>query len=176
MNTDWLQERIDVARATSLQRWRLGSLAVTSAAVAGVAAGFGIGLFLVVIVVLPAVVSTINAGTQTAVAVIVIVVVGWLGSTGDATSPAAVVVAVALFEFHAILALLAVTPHGATLASAVIRRWAQRSAIVGGATVALWAFVLVLEQREPPPDGVLLVLALGVLVAAAFTARARSLT
>ncbi len=176
MITERLQEFIDLARAASPQRWRLGFLAVTSATVAAVAAGFGIGPFLVLMVVVPAILSTINAGTQTAIAVVLIVVVEWLGSADDVTSPAAAVIALALFTFHAILALLAVTPHSASVSPVVLRRWVQRSTVVGGSTVALWAFVLVLEQREPPPDGALLVLALGVLAAAAWAARARSLT
>lgn len=176
MNTEHLQEFIELARAASPQRWRLGFLAVTSATIAALAAGFGIGPFLVVMVVLPAIVSAVGAGTQTSIIVIVIVVLQWLGSANDVTSPAALVIALALFAYHAVLALLAVTPHSASVSPVVLRRWVQRSAIVGGSTIALWAFVLVLEQREPPPDGALLVLALGVLIAAAWAARARSLT
>ena len=176
MNTERLQEFIDLARVVSPQRWRLGFLAVTSATVAAVAAGFGIGPFLVLMVVIPAVISTISAGTQTAVVVVLIVVVEWLGSADDVTSPAALVIALALFVFHAILALLAVTPHSASVSPVVLRRWVQRSSFVGGSTIALWVFVLVLEQREPPPDGALLMLALSVLAVAAWAARARSLT
>lgn len=176
MNTERLQEFIELARAASPQRWRLGFLAVTGATVAALAAGFGIGPFLFVMVVIPAIISTVAAGTQTAIVVIVIVMLQWLGSADDVTSPAALVIALALFTFHATLALLAVTPHSASVSPVVLRRWVQRSAAVGGATIALWAFVLVLEQREPPPDGALFVLALGVLIAAAWAARARSLT
>lgn len=175
MITERLQEFIELARAASPQRWRLGFLAVTSATVAAVAAGFGIGPFLILMVVIPAIISTISAGSQTVVVVIVIVVLEWLGSADDVTSPAALVIALTLFTFHAILTLLAVTPHSASVSPVVLRRWVQRSAVVGGSTISLWAFVLVLEQREPPPDGVLLVLALAVLAAAAWTARARSL-
>ena len=176
MNTERLQEFVDLARAASPQRWRLGFLAVASATSAAVAAGFGAGPFLVLMVVVPAIVATVSAGSHTAIAVIVIIIVEWIGSGGAVTSPAALIIALGLFVFHAVLSLLAVTPHSAALPPTVLRRWVQRSAVVSGATIALWAFVVVLEQREPPPDGVLLVLALAVLVAATTAARSRSLT
>ena len=176
MIADRLQEIIDLARAASPQRWRLGVLAVASALVAAIAAGFGVGPFLAVMVAFPAVLAVVNPGTQLPIAVMVIVIVEWLGSGGSVTSPAVVVLTFGLFVFHTAIALLAVTPHGAGAPPVVLRRWVQRSGVVVAATVGVWAFVVVLEQRAPPPDGFLVVLSLGALAVAAWFARERSLT
>ena len=176
MIADRLQRLIDLARAASPQRWRVGTLAVASALVAAIAAGFGIGPLLAVMVALPAVVAVVNPGTQLGIAVMVIVIVEWLGSGGSVTSPAVVVLALGLFVFHTAIALLAITPHGAGAPTVVLRRWVQRSGVVAAVTVGMWTFVVVLEQRAPPPDGFLVVLSLGALAVAAWFARERSLT
>ena len=55
------------------------------------------------------------------------------------SSPWVLVFAAALFTVHALTALLAATPHTATIGADVIGRWVRRSVVVAVATVLVWA-------------------------------------
>lgn len=163
MMTAGLQRWLDTAATASPQRWTLGTIAIASVAAAVVAGAIGsgdrVGWFSVAIVTLAAV-AVIQAGSHTATAVIALVVVQWLSATDDVTTARSLVVAVSLLTFHGLLALMAVTPHSATVHPRILRRWARRSGLVVAATTAVWVLVRVFERRESEANPHLTLLAL----------------
>lgn len=158
-----LQRWIDAATTASPQRWAFGISAVVAAVgallVTLIGSDDGFGWFAGLTVALAAT-AAIQAGSHTAVVVVALVVVQWMSATDDVTTPRSLVAAVCLLVFHSLLALMAVTPHSATVDAAVVRRWAQRAGAVALATAAVWALALVLERRDAPANPHLTLLAL----------------
>jgi hypothetical protein len=92
--------------------------------------------------------SVIRPATHTALAVFVVVTWQWLATTNDRMSPLVIGVAVLLFAFHTIVALLAVVPVTAHVDRAIGIRWVRRSALVVGATGTMWLAVALMDQRR----------------------------
>ncbi len=135
------------------QRWLLGLASVVTALAATLVAGAsggGQSLLVSSVVVAFAVGSAIRPATHTALGVPVVVTWQWLSTNDDALSALVVVVAAALFTFHAVVALAAVLPMTAAVDRAAARRWVQRGALVVGATLAMWGAVLLMDQRQAP--------------------------
>ena len=135
------------------QRWLLGLSSVGAALVATLVAGSsggGQSLLVSSVVLAFAIGSAIRPATHTAIGVLVVVTWQWLSTNDDALSPLVVVVASALFAFHALTSLMAVLPTTAAIDRAAAGRWATRSALVVGATLAMWGAVLLMDQRDAP--------------------------
>ncbi len=158
-----LQQWLDVAAMASRQRWAFGTLAVGSVFVALLAtlvgSDDGFGWFSAMIVIV-ATVAAIQPGSHAAAVVVALVVVQWLSAADDVTTPRSLVVAPCLLVFHGLIALMAVTPHSATVAVEVVRQWARRSIVVAVATTAVWVLVHVFERRESAANPHLTLLAL----------------
>lgn len=173
-----LQEWLDQLRNTSRQRWALGGTAVASAfassAVIGLGSGDGLG-WVVVFVATLAAIAAVQAGSHTALGVVAVIVLQWLGAVDDVSTPRSLAVALCLFVFHGVLALMAVTPHSATVDPAILRLWLQRSGSVAAGTVATWLVVLVFAQRDATGNAALTLGAVVALAAGALVVRARSI-
>jgi hypothetical protein len=158
-----LQRWIDTASMASPQRWAFGAAAVGVVAVAlfvtlvGTHARFG---WFATTTVVMAAAAAVQAGSHTAIVVVALVVVQWLSASDDVTTVRSLAVSLCLLAFHALLALMAVTPHRVTVHGDILRRWAQRFGAVAAATTAIWVLVRVLERRESPASPQLTLLAL----------------
>ena len=80
-----------------------------------------------------------------------VVVVQWLASTHDATTAWASLVALCLFVFRIVIALMALTPVTATVGRSILLRWSRRSGWIVVATIGAWALVLPSPKVEPLP-------------------------
>jgi len=164
-----LQLWLDQALATRRQRWVLGAAAVASVVAASllVGAGGASGRELAIATVVSAVLATIavgGSGTHVGSLVLAIVALEWLVFVDDETSPRAIGVAVCLYVFHSLLALMAATPHTSVIDARVLRRWAVRSVFVIATTVAVWALVVTLERRQAGGSQALTVVGLVVVI------------
>ena len=83
-------------------------------------------------VIFLAAVSASQPGWNTGATVIALVVIAWMAAAEDISDPRTVVIGSCLFVFHGMLALMAVTPHTATVPKVVVRTWAIRSLFVVG--------------------------------------------
>jgi len=110
-----------------------------------------------------AVASIAQPDSHVSVAIPVVVVWHWIASTGASTTGWALVVALCLFVFHTIVALMATTPARATVDHRSLLRWLRRSLAVGLATVGVWLLVLLVDRRQLA--GSALVTATGFIVA-----------
>ena len=163
MMTAHLQRWIDTASLVSTQRWAFGVIAVASIVGALLLTSVGtddrFGWFAVFTVVM-AVAAAVQAGSHTAAAVVALVVLQWLSAIDDVATPRSLPVALCLLVFHVLLAVMAVTPHSATVHPDVLRRWLQRTGAVAIATGIVWLLVGALERRDAPADPQLSLLAL----------------
>jgi hypothetical protein len=98
----------------------------------------------------------------------------WLATTDDATTPWAIPFAVALLLFHSIIALMAVTPINARVPASLLIRWGQRGCYVVAAIIAVWAVVVLMDQRRAP--GNVALTALGFVTLAALILATRALS
>lgn len=133
------------------QRWILGAaavLAATGASLVAGASGGGQSVLVLTTVVGLAVGSVIRPATHTALAVPLVVTWQWLVTTDDRMSPLAIGVAVLLFTFHTIVAVLAVVPVTAHVERAIGIGWTRRGALVVAATGAMWLAVALMDQRR----------------------------
>ena len=171
-----LQDVIDRAAVTSGQRWILSMLAVATAAVGSVvtvvAAG-GVPVMPVVVTVV-AIAAVLRPDSHVALIAIVLVLAHWVIGVDDATTPLSVAVAAALGAFHALVALLAVTPPTVTVDAGVLGRWARRSLLAVVPAGWTWLTVVVLAEREAPGSVALTTLALVTLAIAAVVVRLRT--
>lgn len=169
MITDRLQQWLDTAALVSRQRWVFGAVAVASVAAALIATisgsddRFG---WISVVTVLLAAWAAIQAGAHTAAVVVALVTLQWLSAIDDVGTARSLVVALCLLTFHTLLALMAVTPHGATVHPEILRRWAWRGGAVAAATTAVWVLVRLFERRDSAANPQLTLLALLVAGAA----------
>lgn len=163
MMTARLQRWIDTASTASAQRWAFGAMAVASIVGALVVALVGtddrFGWFAGFTVAL-AVTAAVQAGSHTAAVVIGLVVLQWMSATDDVTTPRSLLVALCLLVFHCLLALMAVTPHSATVHADLLRRWGRRTGAVAVATGIMWLLVRALDRRDAPANPQLTLLAL----------------
>jgi hypothetical protein len=170
---------IDGVRATSGQRWLLAVIAVLSPVIACIVIGAATDFTptaVAVIVGLLAIASAVRPDTHIAVFVIVVVVVFWLARIDDVTTPWALIVAVALFAYHAVISLMSTAPSSAVFDHATVRTWLRRSFLVVVGTVAVWGLVLALDQGRRPGNGLLSLAALAALMIAIVLVRARSVS
>jgi len=153
----------------SPQRWLLAATAVIAAVgtsiLVGVTGG-GLPPLVLAIVGALAVTATARPDTHTALVVVGVVVWQWLVVTDDPTGPVVVATALGLLVFHTTIALMAAAPVTATFGTDLLLRWLARAAVVGGATVATWALVLLMETRRA--DGNALLTFAGFVVALIF--------
>jgi hypothetical protein len=128
----------------------IGLVAATAASTStAFAAGHPAGIFLAVIVVLT-LISVLLPDSHVATAVEAILVLQWLASVHDATTAWAIPIALCLFVFHVVIALLALTPVTATVGRAILVRWSRRSSWIVVATIGMWALVAAMAEREAP--------------------------
>ena len=158
MNWSQLQRPILFVPRVSLQRWVLTALALTAAVGAttftSLAADHRSGVVLVLVIAL-ALASVVNPDTHVATGTVVLVLWQWFVTTDDTTTPWTVPVAACLFVFHTLVALMAVTPIGATIRVSVLVDWTFRSSYVLLATVGMWALVAVMTAWRPDGSGTL---------------------
>lgn len=151
MNVGQLQSFIDRLSLVSWQRWALSAMAMVAAAgastVTAMAAGRQTDVILVLVVGI-AVAAVVRPDSHTAAVVEVIVVWQWLASTDGPMTAWVVALALCLFVFHTVIALMAVTPIGAVVDRSVLLRWLRRSGWVVLATVAMYALVVVMNERR----------------------------
>lgn len=174
MTTSALQEVIDRAAVTSGQRWALAAGAVaaalTASVLAAVAAG-GTSPVLPIIVVAMSIAAVIRADSHVALAAAGLVFTQWTFGVDDLTTPLAMPAALALFMFHAVVALLAVTPPTVTVDAAVLARWGRRSLIVAAATCWTWLTAAMLAGQNTAGSVALTAMALLALAALLVAAR-----
>lgn len=176
MSQGRLQQGLDRLRATSGQRRVLVVTAIVSAVVASFVAGAGPTPPLVwIVVVVSAVAAAMAPDTHTGLFVVAIVVWQWLAAVDDVASVRSLGVAIALFVFHSLLALMAVTPGTAAIHRDVLIRWLRRGGWVNAGTVAVWALVAVFEGRNAPGSATLTATGMVVTAAAILVLRHRSL-
>lgn len=174
MNTTELQALIDRLALVSAQRWVLGASAVVAAvaasSAASIAASGALGVVLVVVVGL-AMAAAARPDSHTALLVEAVVVWQWIAGTDDVTDPLVVVVASSLFAFHAVVALMAVTPSSAVVGRVLVWRWMRRSGYVLVATGAMWLVVVAMVDRQAPGNVFLTFLAFTSLAGFALAIR-----
>ena len=181
MIEEFLQLRLDQALATCAQRWVLGGFAVGSAAVASLLATLGSASSQGVAVMLmmtsaAAVVAVSASGSHIGAAVVGFLAFQWVAFAGGETGWRLIAVAVCLFTFHALLALMAAVPHTSPVDRRVLRSWTLRSVWVVSATVAVWALVALLDGRFTSGSELLTVAGLVVIVAVLLAVRRYSST
>ena len=175
MNIEYLQDVLDRLRVTSGQRWLFVAVAVVCAVGAStmtaLAAGHQTGVVLALVFGFSAT-ACARADSNTALATTGIILWQWIGTVDDATSTWAVGTALCVFVFHTLIALMAVTPITATVVPSVLRRWLGRMVLVALATLAMWAGVVVLDQRQTSGSVVLTFAGFVALTALVFLIRA----
>ncbi len=158
MSAGELQQGIDRLAMVSSQRWLFGVIAVVAAVVAS-AASAGSSGFAVVLVLGVAVAAVVRPDSHTAAVVGIVVVWQWIVRAGDVADPIVVVVASALFVFHTVIALMAVTPSSAIVDRVLVWRWLRRCGLVLVATLSMWLIVAVMVNRQAPGSVLLTFLA-----------------
>lgn len=148
-----LQEGIDRLWLVSWQRWALIAAAVLAAVAASticaVEAGHQTGVVVVLVAMLALAAASIP-DSHTALAVEGLVVWQWLASTDDPTLAWVVPLALCLFAFHTVIALMAVTPISAVVDRSILVRWSARSGYVVVATIGMWVLAFVMDERRAP--------------------------
>jgi hypothetical protein len=165
-----LEEWLDRLVATSRQRWALCAGATLSVTIASAVAGansLDVSMWVAGIAALTAAIACALPASHWASTAITIVLIQWLSVVDDVTSISAPIVAACLFAFHCAIALMAVTPHGATVDVAIVRSWFRRAALVLTATTATWLLVVGLDQRAAEGN---VVLAVAAVIVVAFGA------
>lgn len=152
MNDGQLQRWLDSLSQVSAQRWGLISFAVLVAVGAPMATMLATGESsqeIMVIVALLALASVVHPDSYTGFLVGIVVVWQWIVVVDDVTSAWVVVLAISLFVFHTLLALMAVVPASAHVDGQLILRWLRRCGLVSAATAAMWLVVAVADTRQP---------------------------
>ncbi len=177
MNRDDLQDAVDRLALVSSQRLLLTAVAVLAGAAASLAtsaASGGINGAMAVVVTVLAMIAVARPDTHAGSVTVAVVILQWLTTVDDTTSALSIAVAVALFVFHTVTSMLAVTPISATIDATVIRRWAVRSVAVVAATCWAWLTVVAFAERDAPGNVALTGAALTTLAALLAAARIRS--
>ena len=172
MNSAQLQQWFDRLALVSAQRWVFAAIAVSSVVAASMTTavvGRGQTPIVLALIIGLAIAAATRPDSHTALLAEAIVVWQWFAGVDDTTTPGALAVATCLFVFHAVIALMAVTPSSAVVDRLLVRRWVRRGVGVGAATLAMWLIVAVMAQRARPGSVTLTsiaLLALGALVVA----------
>lgn len=138
-------------RRMSPQRWSLAFTAVAVATLVPITtgiAGSGQSPVILAIVVGLAGASVTQPDSHVALTVPLVALWHWTASTEASTGPWALVVALCLFAFHTLVALMATTPPRATIDRRSCARWLRRSLAVALATGAVWLLVVVVDQQR----------------------------
>lgn len=177
MNPMSLQLWVDEFLATSRQQWLLRLVVVSAplasvlAAVAATGRWWPFGLFMVTIL---ATASAIRPDTNTALGVVVLIVWYWSARVDAVDTPWLPVAGICLLVFHSVVALSATIPTGGEVPNATLGNWLRRTALGGGATLGMWALVVVFDRGDAAGNGGLTAVALAVVAAAAMLVRSRS--
>ncbi|MET0911216.1 MAG: hypothetical protein ABWZ99_17260 [Ilumatobacteraceae bacterium] len=172
-----LQQVIDRLWLVSWQRWTFVAVTVLAATAASMICAFEAGHSIGVVVVLVAVLAVAAASSpdsHTALAVVGIVVWQWLASTDDVTSASAIPVALCLFAFHTVIALMAVTPISAVVDRSILLKWAERCGYVAVGTIAMWVLAFVMHERRAPGNALLTFVGFVALILLVVAARVYS--
>jgi len=151
MNWKQVQRPILFVPRVSAQRWALIAVAVITATAAStctaLAASNPAGVALALVGML-AVASVSWPDSHAATAVEAFVVVQWLTTTDDTTTAWTIPVALCLFVFHVVIALMALTPISTTVARSILLRWSWRCGWVVAATIGMWVIVFAMAERR----------------------------
>ena len=178
MNAERLQAWLDELLNTSAQQWTLRAVVVLAplGALAAVTAELGRWWpFGAVLVAALAIAAAFRPDSHTAL--LVIAIVGWhvLATVDRVDSPWIPVVTCCVLVHHSVVALTATFPVGGVVPTPTLASWAVRTGIVGLASVAMWALVVVMERRDAAGNGLLTTLAVVIVGASALLIRSRSL-
>ncbi len=138
-------------RRMSSQRWTLAFAALVAATLAPIVtgiAGSGQSPVVLAIVVGLAGAAVTQPDSHIALTVPFVAVWHWTASTSASSSGWALVVALCLFAFHAIVALMATMPARATIDRRSGARWLRRGLVVALTAGAVWLLVQVVEQQR----------------------------
>ncbi len=155
-------------RRMSSQRWSLAFTALVAATLVPIVtgiAGSGQSPVVLALVVGLAGAAVTQPDSHVGLGVPFVAVWHWTASTGASTDGWALVVALCLFAFHTIVALMSTTPPRATIDRTSMVRWLRRGLTVALATGAVWALVQLVEQQGFA--GSAIVTAAGFVVASA---------
>jgi hypothetical protein len=147
-------EPTDVAaqlRRMSPQRWSMTFAAVTVALLAPITtgiAGSGQSPVILALVVGLAGASAAQPDSHVALTVPFVAVWHWTASTEASAGASALVIALSLFVFHTLIALMATTPARATIDPRSGARWLRRCLAVALATGAMWLLVVVVDRQR----------------------------
>ena len=178
MNPSLLQQWIDEVLESSAQQWMLRAVALLMPLGALLAAAganqrwWPAGFFIVGVI---AVAAAIRPDGHAALVVVIAIVWHWLATVDGTGGVWLLGAALCLLGYHGVIAISASLPIGGELPRATIGRWLARTAIVGVATTIVWGFVVLLDRRDAPGNGLLTGLALAVIAIAAVMIRNRSI-
>ena len=128
---------------------------------------------IVVLVVGLAIGAAASPDSHTALAVEVLVVWHWLASIDDPMTPWVIPMTWCLLVFHAVVALMAVTPITADVDRAILVRWAGRTALVALGVGAMWSLVVAMHERDAAGSAALTVLGLVTFTVLVVATRSR---
>lgn len=179
MTSGRLERMVHQLQLVSWQRWVLNAVSVLAAAAASTSTALATGhqnIVVLALIVGFAIASVISPDTHAATAVEVIVIWQWFATTDHPTSAWAVPVALCLFVFHTIIALMALTPITANVDRSILVRWSRRSGYVVLATVGMWALVALMDERRAAGSAALTLAGFATLAGLIAVTRARSAT
>jgi hypothetical protein len=158
MRWSQLQRPVLLVPSVSWQRWALIAVAVITALAASTFTALAArhpAVVALVLVGMLGVASVTWPDSHAATAVEAIVVVQWLTTTDATTTAWTIPVALCLFVFHVVIALMALTPISATVARSTLLRWSRRCGWVVVATLGMWALVSVMAEQRARGSAVL---------------------
>lgn len=138
-------------RRMSPQRWSFAFAALVAAALVPIVTGVaGSGQSPVILAVVIGLAGASVTQPDSHVALMVPIVGGWhwTASTDASTSGWALAVAVCLFAFHTLVALMSTTPPRATIDTRSVLRWLRRSIVVTSATAVVWVLVVTVDRVD----------------------------
>lgn len=160
----------------AMARWQLllrALIVVLPFGAVAAARGAAPGLLIVLVTIGAAVTAALP---DTAAGLAVIVLLGWLWCTQvdvDVTVWT-LIAALSIGAFHIVTAYAALLPAGAAWDAETAGRWLRRSAVVLGATTAMWAMAFGVSRAGPTPNVLLLGAGLVASGGLAWILRARS--
>ncbi len=170
----WIDELHDISR----QQWLLRLIAVIAPIGAMASVALEVGRwwpFGLVVVAALSVASAFRPDSHTATAVIGIIAWHWLATVEQVDTVWLPIAACCLLAYHSVIALTATFPVGGVVPTTTLVQWLRRTAIGCGATVAMWALVVIVDRREAAGNGFLTAIALAIVAAGAVAVRSRSL-
>jgi hypothetical protein len=138
-------------RRMSPQRWLLAIAAMVAALSAPVAtgvAGSNQSPIILAVVLGLAGASVAQPDSHVALTVPLVAVWHWIATTDASTSGWSLAVAMCLFAFHTLVALMSTTPPRATIDPRSLVRWLRRATLAGSATAAVWLLVTAVDRLD----------------------------